>query len=255
MSGSANVPCDTFSIGDTCIHRLDPRVRIIASLAFSGVIAVSEGMATIGAGLGIAVALAVLARLPVGPALKRMTAVNTFMALVILMLPLTMPGSVLFEVGPLQYSREGLMRAAAIALKGNAIVLCLTALLATVEIARLGHALGRLHAPHKLTHLLHLTVRYIDVLQHEYVRLATAMKVRGFRAGMNSHTCRSLGYLVGMLLVKSFDRSECLMAAMKCRGFRGRFHVLDDLTLAGRDVAFSVAAAAVLAALTWAEWA
>jgi len=133
-------------------------------------------------------------------------------------------------------------------------VLGLTVLLGTVEVVRLGHALNRLRVPQKLTHLFLFTVRYIEVLHHEYLRLVRAMKVRCFRPRMNPHTFRAIGYLVGMLLVKSFDRSERVMAAMKCRGFRGRFFVLDHLAMAGRDVAFGVASFAVLVALIWAEW-
>ena len=82
----------------------------------------------------------------------------------------------------------------------------------------LGHALGHLHVPRKLAHLLLFTVRYLDVLDREYRRLRAAMKVRSFRPRMSLHTYRAYGYLVGMLLVRSFDRSERMLAAMKCRG-------------------------------------
>ena len=57
-----------------------------------------------------------------------------------------------------------------------------------------------------------------------------------------------------MLLLKSFDRSERVLAAMKCRGWRGRFHVLTHFALARRDFAFMCAAALALLALGWMEW-
>jgi cobalt/nickel transport system permease protein len=70
---------------------------------------------------------------------------------------------------------------------------------------------------------------------------------------MNRHTYRSFGYLVGMLLVGSLDRSQRVIAAMKCRGFRGRFHVFDHFSWHRRDTLFAVVSAVVLAGLVCGE--
>ena len=241
--------------GQTYIHRLDPRARIVASVAFSIVVAVSQRPTAAGLGLAVSIVLTGTARLPFVPTLKRVAALNVFMALLIITLPFAVPGTVLFTLGPLAYSQEGLLRGATIAVKSNAIVLCLAALIATIEITEMGHALSHLRVPHKLTHLFLLTGRYIGVLRRECTRLANAMRVRCFRPGMNRHTYRSLGYLVGMLLVKSFDRSERVLAAMKCRGFRGCYYLLDHFALGRRDVVFGAATMVVLVAIAWAEWA
>lgn len=246
---------DTRFHGDTCIHRLDPRARLLACAALTALVAVARQPAATGSALAIAAVLAGMARLPLVPTLKRLAAVNVFMALVIATLPLSIPGTALFEVGPAAFSREGLVRAIEITLKANAIVLYITALLATVEVPRLGHALGRLRLPRKLVQLFMFMVRYSHLLQREHARLASAMRVRCFRARLSRHALRSLGYLIGMLLVRSFDRSQRTLAAMKCRGFQGRYYALDDLALGRRDVVFSAACALALLALGWAEWA
>ena len=78
---------------------------------------------------------------------------------------------------------------------------------------------------------------------------ARAMRVRGFRPRLDRHTCRSLGYLVGMLLVRSFDRAERILAAMRCRGFRGHFFVLDHFVFRARDGVFCVAATGLVCLL------
>lgn len=245
--------CETFHQGDSIIHRVDPRVRIVVAFAFSLVVALSRRFPVIGAGLALAVVLALAAQLPLAPTVKRLIPLNLFMVAVLVLLPFTMPGAAVFQVGPLRASKAGMLLAAAVAVKGNAIVLCLTALLGTMEIVTLGHALSHLRAPDKLTHLFLFTVRYLDLLHHEYSRLAGAMKVRCFRARMNMHTCRTVASLVGMLLVRSLDRSERIAAAMKCRGFRGRFYVLEHFAFAARDAAFGVVSLFVLLALVWVE--
>jgi len=246
--------CETFCQGDSVIHRLDPRVRVVAALAFSVLVAVGSRFPVILAALALVIAAAVIARLPLAPTLKRLATLNVFMALVVVVLPFSMPGRNLFSIGQFAFTMEGLLRAAAIALKANTILLALTVLVSTIELPRLGHALSHLHVPQKLTLLFLFTVRYIDVLHHEYRRLADAMKVRCFRAHLNLHTLRSLGYLVGMLLVNSLDRSERVAGAMKCRGFRGKFWILHHFSMARRDVVFAAGTLAVLLLLAFGEW-
>ncbi len=177
------------------------------------------------------------------------------MLAILAIVPLATAGTPLTTFGPFSYTREGLAVAAAIALKANAILLALAVLVGMLDLTILGHALHHLFIPEKLIHLLLFTVRYLDVLLREYGRLRAAMKVRGFRPGMNRHTYRSFGYLVGMLLVRSVERSERIVAAMKCRAFRGHFYLLDHFAFSRRDGQFAVASAALLAILAWTEWA
>jgi cobalt/nickel transport system permease protein len=198
--------------------------------------------------------LALAARLPAGPLGRRLVAVNAFVLLTVALLPFSTPGRALAHVGSLSYTLEGLVLGARIAARTNAIVLVVTVLLSTVEITRLGHAMSHFRIPSKLIHLMLMTVRYVDLLHHEYHRLATAMKVRGFRPRATLHSYRSLGNLVGMLLVRSFDRSQRIVAAMKCRGFNGRFYVLDHFRFAARDAAFAAMALAVTGGLVVGEY-
>lgn len=245
--------CETFSKGDSPLHRTDPRVRVLVAVAMAVLLAVAHRFEVLVEGLAIAVGLAVVARLPLAAVLKRLGAINVFMVMLVIVLPLTMPGEVLFHVGRLAASREGLLRWLEIALKGNAIVLAVTALLSTVDLVTLGHALRHLRVPRKLVHLFFFTARYLDVLHHESHRLRNAMRVRCFQPRLGAHTYRSIGYLVGMLLVRSYHRSERVVAAMKCRGFRGRLHPLDHFAIGPSDLAFAAAAAMVLLALGWVE--
>ena len=228
-------------------------MRVVTAVVFSVQIAVNSQPTVCAAALAAALALAAFARLPVGALLKRMALVNAFVVLVALLLPLSVPGEPAFQIGPLAFSQPGLQQAGLIALRANAIVLVVVSLLGTMEIATLGHALHHMKAPDKLVHLLLLCVRYVDVLRREYLRLVTAMKARGFRLRFARHTFRTLGHLVGMMLVRSFDRADRIMAAMKCRGFHGRFHVVSHFRLRRADLAFAAVALVVFIAFTWGQ--
>ena len=235
---------------------IDPRARVILAVGLVGVVAVAGRFTTLGAALAVALVCAALSGNARPLLLRRLAALNAVLLLVGVVLPLTTDGTPVFHVGTWAYTREGLLTAAAVVLKGNAIVLASIGLLGTLPAATLGHVLSHFHVPDKLVQLTVFTVRYLDVFHREYVRLRAAMRVRGFRPGVNRHTYRSFGYLAGMLLVRSLDRSERIVAAMKCRGFRGRFYLLDHFAFSpARDVPFAVAAALAVLALAWLEWA
>jgi cobalt/nickel transport system permease protein len=203
--------------------------------------------------LGVAVLAAGLAGIRPRAVLARLVPLNLFMVLVLLIVPLSTRGTPLATFGDLEYSQEGFWLAVAVVLKGNAVLLAIMALVASMDAIVLGHALHHLGVPDKLVHLMLFSVRYFDVLRREYLRLAAALKIRGFQPRMNRHTYRAYGHLVGMLLVRSLDHSERIVAAMKCRGFRGRFYLLDHFALSRRDACFATIAAAVVVLLAWVE--
>jgi len=227
---------------------------MVAALAFTVLTAVTNRPATLLVALTAAVVCTSQCGLRFGVVVRRMIPVNVFMLLLIAVMPLTSGGQEIGRLGPLSYGEDGLRLALTIAVKGNAIVLMLVALLGSLDITTVGHALNHLRVPDKLTHLLLFTVRYIDVLRREYSRLSAAMRLRGFRPRANIYTYRTYGHMIGMLLVRSLDRSERVVAAMKCRGFRGHFYLLDHFHYSGRDVPFVFAAAVVLMGLVCLEW-
>ncbi len=229
--------------------RLDPRARVVAALVFALVIVSLQDIGPLCIGLCLAFGMLAATRLPVGKTLKRMVMMDTFIIFMIALLPFTIPGETAFTVLGVPASWEGIDKAIRIGLKANAVVLALMALVGSMDPTTLGHALSRLRLPVNLVHLLLFTVRYIDVIHHEYAHLRIAMKCRGFRPGTNRHTYQSFGYLVGMMLVRSLDRSERILAAMKCRGFTGRLVLLDDMTMRARDYVFMAGLVLVLAGL------
>ncbi len=233
---------------------VDPRSRIAAAVLFSAALAAASQLLTLGIALVTAAAATQLARMQLRAAFQRLIPVNLFALILVLVLPLSTGQWPLFAIGPVAYSQEGLRLSLTIALKANAIVLWIMVLLGSLDTVTLGHTLHHLGVPDKLSHLLLFTVRYLDVLHGEYLRLRTAMKLRGFRPGVNAHTYRTYGHLVGMLLVRSVDRSERILAAMKCRGFRGHFYLFHHFALTMRDIWFASAVFLLLLSLGLLEY-
>ncbi|ARE42280.1 Transmembrane component NikQ of energizing module of nickel ECF transporter (plasmid) [Rhodovulum sp. P5] len=232
---------------------IDPRARILGACAFAVITVGCGWLPVLLAACAMAGALMMLSRLPVRPTLRRMAAMDGVILFVLVMLPFTVPGDPILTLWGLSASWQGLTLAVEILLTANAVVLALMALVGTMEPVTLGHALHRLRAPKALVHLLLFTIRYIEVLRAEYLRLRQAMQVRGFRPRTDRHSYRSMGYLVGMMLVRALERAERVLGAMKCRGFSGRIPLLDGLAFGPRDAVFAAVLGAALIALTVAE--
>lgn len=231
------------------VRRADPRARILLALVFACVIVSLSDLAALSLGLLAAVALMASARLPARRTLRRMLAMDGFMIFMIVTLPFTMPGEPFATLFGWPASWEGLMKGVEIALKGNAVILALMALVGSMDSVTFGHALRRLRAPAVFVHLLLFTVRYIEVLGEEYQRMRTAMRCRGFRPANSLHTYRAFGYLVGMMLVRAVERSERILAAMKCRGFKGALPLLDRLRFGPVDLVLGALVLSALAGL------
>jgi cobalt/nickel transport system permease protein len=230
---------------------IDPRIRLLAGIAFSFVIVSLKALPALAVALFLSSVALAIGRPPARLVVRRIIALDLLMLMVVVTLPLAIPGEPILQWDGLAVSREGVWRALEVLAKANAVMLTLLALLHGIPAAAMGHALQRLGVPDRLVHILFFSIRYLDTIGAEYHRLRRAMTARAFRPRTDRHTWRSLGWLVGMVLVRSFERAERVLAAMKCRGFDGRLFTSGDLRLQRRDWTFLALAGALAAALLW----
>jgi len=236
------VPADGRRIGG-----LDPRLRICAALGLSLVVLGLDRWPALGAALVMAVGLTAAGGAP--RLWGRLLVLESFLLVLLMTLPFQVPGEALWRLGPLEASREGIERAAMIAVRANAVVLCVLTLVGGLEPVRFAHALDRLGLPRKLVHLLLLTLRQVHLVDSEYRRLRLAMRARAFTPRSDRHTWRSLGWLIGMLLVRATERSRRVLDAMRCRGFHGRLLLLDGGRWGRPDTLWSIGLAGLAVGL------
>jgi len=96
-------------------------------------------------------------------------------------------------------------------------------------------ALQKIKIPERLIQLFMFTYRYIFLLMDEEKRIFIAASSRGWVKRTNFSTLRIMGNLVGMLLVRSFERTEHIRDAMLSRGYNGRLNILDEFSLSPGD--------------------
>ena len=230
---------EPFAAGNSRIHHLDPRFKIIAAIIYTMVIALSNTMLVLIIALCISILLVYLAGLNLREVAKRLAVVGWFLLFIWLILPLAFEGKHLYQIGPLSITLPGVMLATRITIKTAAILLAFMPLVTTMTIITLGHALNCLHLSGKFIHLLMMTYRYLFVIENEYQRLWNAIKIRGFCPKTNMHSYKTYAYLIGMLFVRASIRAERVHQAMLCRGFDGRFYSLYDFSVSRSNWIFA----------------
>jgi len=74
-----------------------------------------------------------------------------------------------------------------------------------------------------------------------------ALRARGFRGRPFIHALRTAGNGLGMLLVRSIERTQKIQDAMRARGQAGQFHTLYEFRTTWKDILKTSAAAAAAA--------
>ena len=219
---------EQFSDGTTFLHRADPRGKLVSTGVLTLVIALSQNRGTAFLGLLLACVLVIAARLSWKRIFRRLLVVNGFNILFCLILPLTYTGGNTASLFGITLNTTGLFLALLITVKSNAVVLLFISLLSTSSAAELGHGLQKLRLSPKLCLLLLFSYRYIALIQQEISRLQRAATLRCFQPKTNLHTYKTYSYMLGMMLVRSWNRGERVQQAMALRGFSGRFYSLNS---------------------------
>lgn len=224
----------------SAIQRLDPRVRMGSAALVALGISTLQTASACSLGLALGLLLLIFAKPPLLPLLQRLAVVNVFVVFLWCVTPITMPGREVLSWGPVSVSAEGLHLSLLVSIKSNAIVCTFLALVATMNASTAGRALECLHCPRKLVFLFLFTARYVHVIAQQWQNLSVAARLRGFRPKSNMHTYRTLASLLGLLLVRSYERSLRVREAMLLRGFSGQFHSVSMFRVRPPDILFAV---------------
>jgi cobalt/nickel transport system permease protein len=218
---------EKFASGQSFIHKLDPKTRIVAVLILSFAAALCDNFFVAVLYFIISTVLIIMARLNRKDVIERIKPVFWFLLMIWILLPITFDGHILYQFSWLKISGTGIILCCKITIKSITILLFFTSLVATMSISSLGNGLHKLYVPDKMVFLLLMSYRYIAVIEDEYKKLLRAAKFRGFRPKTNLHSYKTFAYLAGMLFVRASLRAQRVHQAMLCRGFNQKFHSLD----------------------------
>ncbi len=245
---------DQFAQGDSPIHRLDARAKLLAVVLYTAVLVSFSRyeVAAMGPMAVLPVAMLVAAQVPLWFALRRVLYLSPFIAFVCLMCPLYDRLLVPVSVGGAGFAiAAGWLTAANIGIKFALGLMALTVLMCTTPFSLLLEAMRKLGVPQLLVVQLGFLYRYIFVLIDEAMRTRRARDFRGAGRAPVAGRLAAVGGIIGNLFVRTLERSERIHVAMCARGYRGTPHSLSHLHFHAADAALLAATVVYLAACRW----
>lgn len=227
---------DRLAYKDTAVHRLDPRAKVLTTLAFL-VCVVSFGKYDVLPLLPFVLFPVVIAGqgdLPLASLLRKVLFVAPFAVCVGIFNPL-LDRTIAAHIGGVAIS-GGWISFASILLRFSLTTVAALVLIATTGITGVCMAIERLGVPDVLATQILFLYRYIFVLGEEAMRMVRARALRSF--GGRGMGMRVYSQMLGSLLLRTYDRAQRIYAAMLCRGFDGHVRVRARLRFAARDAAF-----------------
>jgi len=248
--------------GDTPLHQLDARVKLVVALALIVGIVVTPDRALPAYPLlwSLVASLAVVGRVSAWR-LARLGGVALPFALAGLTLLFTTPGQPILTVNGLTISDAGMLHFTSILIKSWLAVQVSILLSQTTPFTDLLWALQSLGVPATLVLITAFLYRYLFTLNDEADRLRKARAARSAvgerRGGGLLWRARVTGGMIGNLFLRSTERSERVYVAMLARGFTGQMRLSDPPPLTWRALLpgllplASLALIEVLARLWW----
>ena len=237
--------------GNSVIHRLDPRVKIIATLLFIIELFIVDnflGFAVAGVCLGIVIAVS---GVPLSYIVRGLKPIIIILLFTFTLNMFMIDGRILWQWGFLKITAEGLRTAVFMAIRlilliigSSMLTLCTRPLSLTDGIERLLSPFKIIGVPaHEIAMMMTIALRFIPTLLEETDKIMKAQQARGadFETGRLIHRAKSLIPILVPLFVSAFRIAQDLAMAMEARCYRGgeqrtRMH---EMKLKGRDyVAF-----------------
>lgn len=226
------------SRGDSRIHRLDPRAKVLTALAFL-LLALSLGRYEITNLLPFflyPVIVLRMADLPLGYIFRRSLIVLPFVFFIGIFNPF-FDQTPMLRLGPVTIS-AGWVSFFGIILRGFLTAFMALTLVATTGFPRICTALRQMGVPAVFTTQLLMLYRSIFVLMEEGSRMLAAWKLRNF--SKRKMPFKVWTSLTGHLLLRSLDRSERVHQALLSRGFDGELKPAQESTFHKWDVLYIV---------------
>jgi len=209
---------DRLSYQDTFVHRLDPRAKVVATLAFIFTVVSYSKYEVIALApfFLFPVLLVSLGDIPALFLLKKVLIVSPFAFFIGMFNPIFDPGTVMFLGVEMS---AGWISFLSILVKFSLTISVALLLIATTSFPGVCHALRRFGLPVLFVSQLLFLYRYLFVLLEETMRIIRARDMRSF--GKRSIDFRTAIRIIGMLFLRTVERAERIYSAMLPRGFTG----------------------------------
>ncbi len=251
-----------FFPGNSIIHRLDPRSKLILTVLFITVLFICRGFVPYAIMSVFLFTIIAVTRIDIRLIFKSMRPILILLIFTaILNVFYTDRGSELCRLGPVVITTGGLYTAAfmvariVLLVTGTFVILTYTTspIMLTDGLESLLNPLKKLKFPvHELSMMMSIALRFIPTLIEETDKIMSAQKSRGanFDTGSFISRAKALIPVLVPLFINAFRRAEDLALAMECRCYRGgegrvrlnvlKFSSLDAYVMGASVIIFAI---------------
>ena len=247
--------------GSSWIHKLDPRVKIMATILYIVALFVVQdfiGFAIAAAGLA---AVIIVSKVPLSFILRGLKPVFLIISFTLIINMFMIKGEVLVSFWIFEITREGLRTAIFMAIRLILLIIGSSLLTLTTKPISLTDGIEALLSPfkkiglpaHELAMMMTIALRFIPTLMEETDKIMKAQQARGadFESGNLMSRAKALIPILVPLFISAFRIAQDLAMAMEARCYGGNIKRtrMNGMKLATRDLAASLLYAAFLAAI------
>lgn len=227
-----NITLGQYFPGDTIVHRLDPRIKILVAILFLVAVFVVRtmwGFTALAALFFVIIALAKIGPVTILRSIRPLLFIIIFTFLLNI---LFYNGETIYwQWGILKISREGIEKAIFIAIRLILLIIATSLLTLTTSPMQLTDGMESLLKPlkkikfpvHEMAMMMSIAMRFIPTLVEETDRIMKAQTARGaeFDSGNLLKKAKNMIPLLVPLFVGAFKRADELALAMESRCYHG----------------------------------
>ena len=244
--------------GDSIIHKLDPRGKIIVFIAFVVVIFCTFNYFSLAITVAFTALFLILSKIPAKFYFKSLKVIIFIVIITSVFNLFYGSGDPIWQWWIIKVTWNGIHRAVFVTVRIICLILassCLTFTTSPTEltdaIERLMKPLNVIHFPvHEISMMMSLALRFVPTLLEETDKLMQAQKARGadMESGNLFKRVKALIPILVPLFVSAFRRAYDIATAMECRCYRGGTGRtrMKTLKLSERDIVSFVITAIVI---------
>jgi energy-coupling factor transport system permease protein len=234
--------------GDSFIHRLDPRIKIIATVLYIIELFIVNSFMGFGVCAIVLFAAVALSKVPLSFIMRGLKPILIILLFTFFLNIFMLDGKILWQWGFLKITDNGLYTAVFMSIRlilliigSSLLTLATTPISLTDGIERLLTPLQKIGVPtHEIAMMMSIALRFIPTLLEETDKIMKAQQARGadFESGTIFARAKSLIPILVPLFVSAFRIAQDLAMAMEARCYRGgkgrtRLH---EMKMKARDI-------------------
>ncbi len=217
--------------GNSVLHRMDPRVKLILTFACIVFIFVAGNLWSLLCMVALVAGGMLLSGVPVGQYLKSLRAIIVIVVFTSVLNLFYGNGDLLLKIGVMEIRTGGVLNSIFIAIRIITLILFSAILTFTTSPTQLTDAMERIMKPltvfhikvHEIAMMMTIALRFVPTLLEETDKIMSAQKARGadMESGGLVQRAKALIPILIPLFVSSFRRAYDLAMAMECRCYHG----------------------------------